>query len=105
MGKKTGVWLDRKAAYVVTLRNEGHRLKIIPSEIDFRTREEGEGKDYMRFGNQYGTKEKAKEAKLEQQLRSYYKRVISALRGADEVYIFGPAEAKNELHKTISAQP
>jgi len=103
MHKKTGVWLDRRSAYVVTLKNGGHHLKIITSDVDFRIREEGESKDYTRFGNQYGTKEKAKEARLEQQLKAYYKNIMTALKEADEVYIFGPAEAKNELHKTISA--
>ena len=86
------------------IKDGNHHIKIITSDVDFRVREEGEGKMYTRFGNQYGTKEKAKEAKLEQQLKGYYRNVFDALHETDEVYIFGPAEAKNELNKLISAQ-
>lgn len=102
MSKKTGVWLDRKSAYVVTLNNGEHRINTIVSDADFRVREDGEGKEYTRFGNQYGTKEKAREARLEQQLKQYYKNVLNGIKDAGELYIFGPAEAKNELHKMIS---
>lgn len=104
MNTRKGIWLDRKEAYIVTLRNGDHHLGIIPSGIDFRIREEGEGKEYTRFGNQYGTKEKAREAKVEHQLKTYYKNIIEVLKEGGEVYIFGPAEAKHELHKAISEQ-
>ena len=105
MNKRTGVWLDRKKAYIVTLKKDTHHLKIIDSNADFRVREDGEGKIYTRFGNQYGAKEKAKEAKLEKQLKRYYKKIITALSGVDELYVFGPAEAKNELNKMLLEQP
>jgi hypothetical protein len=104
MDTRIGVWLDRKVAYVVTLKNGSHSLKVIASNINFRVRDDGEGKVYTRLGDQYMTKEKAKEAKLEQQLKDYYKSIIALLKGVDEVYIFGPAEAKNELNKMILEQ-
>lgn len=102
MNKKAGIWLDRKEAYIVTLSQDSHQLKIIESEADFRLREEGEGKAYTRLGDQYATKEKRKEAKLAQQLKEYYKQLVAALQGVEEVYLFGPAEAKYELHKMLT---
>jgi len=104
MSKKTGVWLDRKKAYIVTLKDDTHKLNVIDSNIDFRLREDGEGKLYTRFGNQYGTHEKSKGARMEQQLKVYYKTITDALSEVDELYIFGPAEAKNELNKALMEQ-
>ncbi len=101
MDKKTGIWLDKNQAYIVSLENESHTLKIIESNAEFRVREDGEGKTYTRFGDQFGTKEKSKKAKLNQQLKDFYKTIISAVSDADELYIFGPAEAKNDLNKMI----
>ncbi|MEZ4386005.1 MAG: hypothetical protein R3D98_00220 [Candidatus Krumholzibacteriia bacterium] len=40
-----------------------------------------------------------------QQLRRYYRKVVGALRGADEIYICGPGEARTELRKVIEALP
>jgi len=101
MSKKTGVWLDRRRAYIVRLKEDDHQLKIVESDADFGGREENGGKRATRFGSQYGTKQKAKEARLEHQLKTYYKTIAEALPDTGELYIFGPAEAKNELNKTI----
>ncbi|UOB16336.1 hypothetical protein [Abyssalbus ytuae] len=102
MSAKTGIWIDKKHAYIVTLENGDPRVEILESEADFRVRFEGEVPPVSRFGTQFLNKEKVKDAQLEKQLKDYYKAILQKITDTGELYIFGPAEAKNEFYKLLS---
>ncbi len=98
---QTGVWLDKKKAIIVNLLNNEPSIEYVESDIAWREREPGEKKKFGRFGDQYLSMEAPKRNKLKQQVNSYMKRIIEELRKSDEIMIFGPAEMKKELEKTL----
>ncbi|MGB2867651.1 MAG: hypothetical protein WBD36_04325 [Bacteroidota bacterium] len=75
MKKVVGLWIDYKKAVIFSLANEGAQLKRIPSE-----RFSGEGQDRQ---------------------DQYYDEVLSCIRDAESILIFGPGEAKLELRKRL----
>ncbi|WP_340077336.1 hypothetical protein [Leptobacterium sp. I13] len=104
MSAQTGIWIDKKQAFIVILNEGQHDITNIKSDIDFQVREEGEGKSYTRFGDQYGNHEKTNESKLKKQLNDYYSKVADAVTQSEALFIFGPAEAKNELKKLLDTR-
>ncbi|MCB0519456.1 MAG: hypothetical protein H6577_18405 [Lewinellaceae bacterium] len=104
MKKQTGVWIDFKEAYLIDLKGKGEpAVRHILSDIDTsslgggsRTRDEA-----------WGPMDKTSESKFlerrKHQESAYFEAVIKALAEAEEVYIFGPAEAKDGLVKAIKA--
>jgi len=101
MDTRIGIWLDKEKAHIITLTENGEQKEIIESNAEFRERYEGEKGTSGRFGDQYVNQERKKEERIKHQLSSYYKNIESRIKEADELYIFGPSEAKNELRKNL----
>lgn len=99
--KKTGIWLDKKEASIITLEGKGHQYKMIASEVITRERIEGETKKFGKFADQYLDAEKDKESRMKAQISRYLKELIKEIQHVDEVVLFGPAEMKNLLEKQI----
>ena len=55
----------------------------------------------MRFTSEDGRGEDVRDRQFENHLNSYYDEVITYIRDADSIQIFGPGEAKGELEKRI----
>lgn len=102
MSVKTGIWIDKKQAYIVTLSNGNHKLEIIESDADFRVRFEGEKSTSSKFGNQSVNHKKEQAVHLEKQLKYYYTKIIKKISSSEKIYIFGPAEAKSDFNKQLS---
>jgi stalled ribosome rescue protein Dom34 len=98
---KTGIWIDTKKAVVVHINNSEAKAKVIESGVEL-IREEGEGKQFGRFGEQYLDHEKAKESKLKKHVNDYLNEVVDELKSTKDLVIFGPAHMKKELHKKLS---
>jgi len=95
MAKQAGLWIDHREAIVVLITDEGEEIKKITSNVEkhvrFAGREGGAGEDVSdrQFGNH---------------LNSYYDEVITVVRDAETIQIFGPGEAKGELEKRIESK-
>lgn len=98
--KNVGIWLDHKQAYIHYLKNDGIEREILASELE----------DYHVWGGSrskvpYGPRQEVSEQKYlerrKHQLKNYYDSIITKIKDADNIYIFGPAEAKSELEKAI----
>ena len=98
---KTGIWIDSKNAYIVSLSGSEANLSIVSSGIEGVTRIDGEGKEYGRFGDQYTTMENKQENKKMHEIADYLEEVIEKVKSADEIVVFGPAQMKIELEKQI----
>ncbi|MBW6482911.1 MAG: hypothetical protein K0B10_07600 [Vicingaceae bacterium] len=98
---KTGIWIDSKKAYIVSLSGSDTNLSVITSEIEGVTRIEGEGKEYGRFGDQYTTLENKQENRRKHEVAEYLEEVVENIKSADEIVVFGPAEMKIEFEKLI----
>lgn len=105
MKKQTGIWLDFREANLIELAGGEANVVTIASEIDPSRPKGGSGSR----GTPYGPMDKISESKYlerrKHQEQAYYQKLVAALKGADELYIFGPAQAKDGLLKTIKDTP
>jgi len=101
MKKQTGIWLDHEKATIITLDKGNYNLNTIESDIVTRNRIDGETKKYGRFGDQSLSQEKHKERRIKEQTSNYLKNLLSEIKDADELVLFGPANMKRELEKNI----
>lgn len=103
MKKQTGIWLDLKQAIVITLFEDGYKLKIIESEIQAKERYDGEKKKFGRFGSQFLNDETKKKRRLEEQINKYLKRIFNEIKNVNEIVLFGPASLKRKLAELIKS--
>jgi hypothetical protein len=101
MNQKIGIWIDQSKASLVSVIEKDASMRTIPSQISMKIREDGEGKDFGRFGHQYLDQQKKVENKRMQQKHDFIKNVLEELKDAQEFVVLGPAEMKTELRKTI----
>jgi hypothetical protein len=93
MRRKVGLWIDHKKAVIFSLSDEGAEIKRISSEVESDVRFSG--------GMQKELAEKHKDERLTGYLNNYYVEVLSYIRDAESILIFGPGEAKVELKKKL----
>ncbi len=93
MKKEVGLWIDHKKAVIFSLADEGAEIKRIASEL----------KNNVRFSSGVQKKSVAdhEDKRLTGHLNNYYDEVLSYIRDAESILIFGPGEAKLELKKRI----
>lgn len=105
MEQKIGVWIDSERAVIITLADGTSTMKTLLSGIEGKIREDGEGKDYARFGIQYTNNEKKNDKKQQVQVHKFSQEVVEELNGCGEFVVFGPAQMKMELKKVIDTIP
>jgi stalled ribosome rescue protein Dom34 len=95
MNKKVGLWIDHKKAVIFSLADEGAELKRISSE----------GTDTVRLssGSQKESPGKHQDNRFTSHLNKYYDEILSYIRDAESILIFGPGEAKVELKKRLES--
>lgn len=93
MKKKAGLWIDHKKAVIFILADEGAEIKRISSELENNARFSG--------GPQKESAEEHGDKRLTGHLNDYYDEVVSQIRDAESILIFGPGEAKGELKKRL----
>jgi stalled ribosome rescue protein Dom34 len=96
MKKKVGLWIDHKKAVIFSLSNEGAEIKRISSELEKHVRFSG--------GAQEESAEDQRDKRFAGHLNNYYDEVISYIRNAESILIFGPGEAKRELKKRLESK-
>lgn len=95
MNSKVGLWIDHRKAVVVSLTAAVVKTVRIASHM----------KGHVRFsGGVYGAAaEDHRDRRYTEQLYRYYDRVVSQIRGAEVILIFGPGEAKGELRARLES--
>lgn len=100
MKNNIGVWLDGTEAFVVKLIDNS--VKKINSDIENRVHHHGEGdKGSFVGGGHHINNDKKFEERKHHEMHNYFKEVISELKDADDIYVFGPAEMKFHLKTEI----
>jgi hypothetical protein len=100
MTNRVGLWIDHQKAVIVSVSDKGETVNKIESgakRIEWRAR----GRRYSADGAQYAQGEDQLDNQFNEQLKKYYDRVAVALRGATEIFIFGPGEARTELKRHL----
>jgi len=101
MKKEIGLWIDHREAVIVILANGEEEIKHISSTGGKHIRYSGSSHSKTPEGLKEVTSEDQRDRKFTNNLNNYYDEVISVVRDANTIQIFGPGEAKVELEKRI----
>jgi hypothetical protein len=107
MKREVGLWIDHRKAVIVIVTDEGEEIQLITSDVEKDVRGSG-GSRGSRSKTLYGPQdvlsEDNRERRLSSHLSRYYDKVISCIRDAESILIFGPGEAKGELKKHLESE-
>lgn len=104
MKKNTGIWIDNSRAVIVTLFDGKENIAEVKSDIENRIYHEGEGDKGSFMGSRHINNEKKFEERRKHQTDNFLKNVVEKIKHDDEIYIFGPAEAKTKLMRHIEEE-
>lgn len=88
--KKIGIWMDHSTADLIGLNVE-NKQQYIQSKFSFNDKEEALKKGEKHMHN-----------KEKQMHQSYYKEIADEILNYGHVLLFGPTDAKLELHNYLS---
>jgi hypothetical protein len=91
------MWLDRNKAVIVSIANNIESKRIITSDMEH----------YVLYSTVVpgdGAPENIRDRRFWDHLDEYYDKIVTHIRDAVEIRIFGPAEAKYELKKRLDGQ-
>jgi len=100
---EAGLWVDHREAVVVVLSKTGEETKRILSNAESQPRRSGEPAT-GRFEYQAVPSDDSRQREYTGHLARYYDEIISHLRDAGAIVIFGPGEAKGELKKRFAKE-
>lgn len=99
--KNIGVWIDKEKAHVVTIEKGNEMFNTIISEVEnfhpaggFGLGFRGSPQDALPEGK-YLEREK-------HQLKSYFNNIVSEIKDADTIAIFGPAQTGKKFKKELN---
>lgn len=102
MQKKAGVWVDHRQAIVILLSHQNTETRLIESGSEKQLRRTGDSPLKGPYEAQSVPADDSQEAKLTGSLNTFYDEVSTCLTEADSILLFGPGEAKGELHKRMA---
>lgn len=98
--KQTGIWMDKKEAYVVSLENGKTEIKNVASELEFFN-PKGGSRSKTRWGPQQVVHDSKYTERENHQLRDYYDHLAEELKEADAIVLYGPARTKADFKKRL----
>ncbi len=96
MKRQVGLWIDHRETVVVVIGDKGEETRRIESGMEKHVRGGS--------GSEDGSAEDQRDRQFTGHLNRYYDEVISHLRDAESILIFGPGEAKGELEKRLASK-
>jgi stalled ribosome rescue protein Dom34 len=103
MRSKIGLWIDSKKAVIVAIAQKSEEIKILNSNMEKYFQPSGG----LNSNSDYGRKDfpayDITQRDHEAHLKSFFDGIISVIRDADRILIFGPGQAKTKLKKRIEA--
>lgn len=102
--KNIGIWIDSKEATIIEIGPNDTSTKTLHSNLTRRPR----------FGGETSLKPKGRissasdyrhspQAHYENEMAKFLKEVTKEIEGADNLYIFGPAETRIKLESTVKS--
>jgi hypothetical protein len=101
MTGKAGVWIDHRRAMVVSLTADGEHIATIDSNVEKHPERGGDSPLKGKYEARQVPRDDSRQRALTGELNHFYDSVIAAVRGFQQVLLFGPGEAKGELHKRL----
>lgn len=98
MTRQVGLWIDHRETLVVSLRDQGEATTRIESGMQKHVRFSGGNR------SEEGSADDQRDRQFTAHLNRYYDDVISHIRDAESILLFGPGEAKVELEKRLASK-
>jgi stalled ribosome rescue protein Dom34 len=90
--KYLGIWMDHSVAHIMELKDN----TIVSNTIESETHQ-GEKQNY-------GKDESLKHSKEQKQLSEYFDKLTNVIKDYNDVLLFGPTDAKNELFNLLKTE-
>jgi hypothetical protein len=104
MKRKVGLWIDHRKAVIVFLAGEEEEMKLVRSNVEKQIRRAAGSRSGGSFESQAVPSDDRQQRTFTGHLKTYYNEVISCIRDAESILIFGPGEAKGELKKHLERE-
>ena len=101
MKMTVGLWIDHRKAVIVTVSDKGEETKVIESMVEKQPGRFAGVRSTTSFEAQKVQADDSRERKFTGQLHGFYDEIISVIRDAGSILLFGPGEAKGELKKRL----
>jgi hypothetical protein len=88
--RKLGIWMDHSRAHLIEFSMDSKESETLTSNFTHEEKEKTEGKNEFLMHN-----------KEQHQQAEYYKRLAEAVKGYDELVIFGPTDARLEFYNLL----
>lgn len=102
MKLRIGVWIDHRRALIVYMEDRRVGTKAVTSHLEKRVRASGGYRGSVPYAAQDVVDEDRIERKYAHHLEGYFKRVADVLGEPDALFIFGPAQAKQEFNEYLT---
>ena len=103
MKKTKGLWIDHRKAVIVTITDKGEEVREVASNVEKQLGRSEGVRSTTTYSAQLVPADDSQQREFTGHLVKYYDEVISHLRDAELILIFGPGEAKGELVKRIES--
>ena len=104
MKRKVGLWIDHRNAVIVFLAGEEEEIKLVRSNVEKQIRRAAGSRSGGSFESQAVQSDDRQQRAFTGHLNTYYNELISCIRDAESILIFGPGEAKGELKKHLERE-
>ena len=101
MKKTAGLWIDHRKAVIAIASPKGEETLEITSNIEKQPGRFEGVRSTTPFEAHQVPADDSREREFTGELHRYYDEVITAIRDAESILIFGPGEAKSELKKRL----
>ena len=101
--KKTGVWMDKKQAYLVTVEQGKTATMTLESDLEFYN-PRGGSRSKTRWGPQQVVHDSKYSEREHHQLRAYFDDLAKALNKADAIVLYGPAGTNVQFKKRLDSE-
>jgi stalled ribosome rescue protein Dom34 len=104
MKRKVGLWIDHRKAVIVFLAGQEEEMKLVRSNVEKQIQRAAASRSGGPFESQAVPSDDRQQRKFTAHLNTYFSEVISCIRDAESILIFGPGEAKGELQKRLERE-
>jgi hypothetical protein len=104
MKREVGLWIDHRKTDFVTIENEVEVTREIRSNMEKHVRFSNGTPSKDPNTSRGSTAEDMRDRQFGNHLIGYYEGIISFIRNADSIWIFGPGEAKVELENRLKRE-
>jgi hypothetical protein len=96
-----GVWIDHRQARIIGLTADGEVSTVILSKVEKHLERTGDSPMKGAYEALQVPADDRRQRALTGELNTYYDAVAAALRHYGKLLVFGPGEAKGELHARL----